>query len=184
MLVGSLCVGLLAQISIPLPFTPVPITGQTLGVNLIGAALGAKLGFLTLLTYLAEGAAGLPVFSAGSFGLAKFFGPTAGYLVAYPFSAALIGYLVERYGADRKFFPTLLAMLAGDVVTFTLGAAWLGVWMAIGGKFTSIWAVLMLGVIPFLPGSVIKASIAAALLPTTWKFLGKKDQKDQSEENP
>jgi biotin transport system substrate-specific component len=137
--------------------------------------LGAKLGFLTLITYLVEGTAGLPVFSAGGFGLAKIFGPTGGYLLAYPFAAAFIGYLVEKYGADRKFLPTLLAMLAGDLITFTLGAIWLGVWLSIGGKFTGIYGVLMMGVIPFLPGSLIKASIAAALLPSAWKLVGTKD---------
>jgi biotin transport system substrate-specific component len=184
-LLGSLFIALLAQVSIPLPFTPVPITGQTLGVALVGAALGRKLGFLTLITYLVEGASGLPVFSAGSFGLAKFIGPTAGYLVAYPFAAALIGYLVERYGADRKFFPTLLSMLAGDLITFTLGATWLGILLSMGGKFPGIMGVLMMGVIPFLPGSLIKASIAAAILPATWKLIGNKDQhSDHSDDQP
>lgn len=174
-LLGSLFIALLAQVSIPLPFTPVPITGQTLGVALVGAALGRKLGFLTLITYLVEGASGLPVFAAGGFGLARIIGPSGGYLVAFPFAAALIGYLVERYGADRKFFPTLLSMLAGDLVVFAVGATWLGVWLSIGGKFPGIMGVLIMGVIPFLPGSLIKASIAAAILPTTWKLIGNKD---------
>jgi biotin transport system substrate-specific component len=177
-LLGSLFLGLLAQVSIILPFTPVPITGQTLGVALIGASLGRKLGFLTVITYLVEGVAGLPVFSAGGFGLAKLLGPTGGYLVAFPFAAALIGFLVEKYGADRKFFPTLFSMLAGDLITFTLGATWLAVWLAIGGKFPGIFGVLMMGVIPFLPGSLIKASLAAGLLPTTWKLIGNNDRVD------
>ena len=175
-LLGSLFIALLAQVSIFLPFTPVPITGQTLGVALVGATLGRKLGFLTLITYLVEGASGLPVFSAGGFGLAKFMGPTGGYLVAFPFAAALIGYLVERYGADRKFLPTLLSMLAGDIITFALGATWLGILLSLGGKFPGIMGVLMMGVIPFLPGSLLKASIAAAILPTTWKLIGNRDQ--------
>lgn len=175
-LLGSLFLGLLAQISIPLPFTPIPITGQTLGVDLIGAALGTKLGFLTVITYLVEGTTGLPVFAGGGFGLAKIVGPSGGYLVAFPFAAALIGYLVEKYGADRKFLPTLLAMLAGDLVTFTLGATWLGVWLSMAGKFPGVMGVLVMGVIPFLPGSLIKASIAAGILPTTWKLIGNKDR--------
>lgn len=171
-LAGSLFVGLLAKVAIPLPFTPVPITGQTLGVALIGAALGAKLGFLTLVTYLVEGTAGLPVFAPGSLGI---FGPTGGYLLAYPLAAGFIGFLVEKYGADRKFLPTLLAMLAGDLITFTLGAIWLGVWLSMAGKFSGVYSVLMAGVIPFLPGSLIKASLAAALLPSAWKLIGTKD---------
>ena len=175
-LLGSLFIALLAQVSIPLPFTPVPITGQTLGVALVGAALGRKLGFLTLITYLVEGISGLPVFAAGGFGIARIMGPSGGYLLAYPFAAALIGYLVERYGTDRKFFPTLLSMLAGDLITFTVGATWLGVWLSVGNKFPGVMGVLIMGVIPFLPGSLIKASIAAAILPTTWKLIGHKDQ--------
>lgn len=182
-LLGSLFLGLLAQVSIILPFTPVPITGQSLGVALIGASLGRKLGFLTVVTYLVEGLAGLPVFSAGGFGLAKILGPTGGYLVAFPFAAALIGFLVEKYGADRKFFSTLFSMLAGDVITFSLGALWLGVWLSLGSKFPGVWGVLMMGVIPFLPGSLIKASLAAGLLPTTWKLIGNKNNYKNRDQN-
>ena len=115
-LAGSLLVALAARISIPLPFTPVPITGQTLAILLVGAALGSRLGFLSLLAYLAEGAMGLPVFAGGTGGLAKILGPTGGFLLAFPLAAGLVGLLVERFGLDRSFLGTLLAMLAGNAL--------------------------------------------------------------------
>ncbi len=172
-LAGSWLVALAAQVSIPLPFTPVPITGQTFGVALVGATLGMRLGFLSLVTYLVQGAAGMPVFAPGAVvGLARLLGPTGGYLMAFPLAAALIGYLVERFGSDRKFLPTMVAMLAGDVVTFTLGTIWLSVNLATAGKFPGVWPVLGMAVIPFLPGSLIKASLAACGLPIAWRLIG------------
>jgi len=95
---GVVFVALLAQIRIVLPFTPVPITGQTLGVILIGATYGFRLGFLTLAAYVVSGVAGLPVFAGGAAGLARLLGPTGGYLVAFPLAAALMGWMVQRFG--------------------------------------------------------------------------------------
>jgi biotin transport system substrate-specific component len=128
-LAGSLLVALAARISIPLPFTPVPITGQTLAVLLVGAALGSRLGFLSLLAYLAEGAMGLPVFAGGTGGLAKILGPTGGFLLAFPLAAGLVGLLVERFGLDRSFLGTLLAMLAGNALLYLVGLPWLAAWL-------------------------------------------------------
>jgi biotin transport system substrate-specific component len=133
-LAGSLFVALLAQVAIPLPFTPVPITGQTLGVLLVGAALGSQLGFMALLAYLLEGAMGLPVFAGGTGGLAKILGPTGGFLLAFPLAAGLVGLLVERLGLDRSFLGTLLAMLLGNALIYLLGLPWLWAWLAGRGR--------------------------------------------------
>jgi len=168
---GSLFVALLAQVSLPLPFTPVPLTGQTLGVLLVGAALGSRLGFLALLAYLVEGGLGLPFFAGGTGGLAKLLGPTGGYLLAFPLAAGLVGLLVERFGADRSFLKTLLAMLAGNLLIYALGVPWLGAFLAGVGKYPGLAGLLSMGMIPFLPGDLVKAVLAALLLPSAWRLI-------------
>jgi biotin transport system substrate-specific component len=152
-LAGSLFVALLAQVSIPLPFTPVPLTGQTLGVLLVGAALGSRLGFLALLAYLLEGALGLPVFAGGTGGLAKVLGPTGGFLLAFPLAAGLVGLLVERFGLDRSFLGTLLAMLLGNALLYLLGLPWLWAWLTGAGKTVGLSGLLAMGFFPFIPGT-------------------------------
>ncbi|WP_117236998.1 biotin transporter BioY [Thermus sediminis] len=173
-LLGSLLVALLAQIAIPLPFTPVPITGQTLGVLLVGAALGSRLGFLALLAYLLEGAMGLPVFAGGTGGLAKVLGPTGGFLLAFPLAAGLVGLLVERLGLDRGPLGTLLAMLLGNALLYLLGLPWLWAWLAGAGQALDLGRLLAMGLFPFIPGDLVKAALAAVLLPSAWRFLGKR----------
>jgi len=158
---ASLVTGLAAQVAFPLPWTPVPLTGQTFAVLLSGALLGWKRGFLAQALYLAEGAAGLPLFAGGGAGPGVFMGPTAGYLVAFPFAAALTGWLASR-GWDRRFITTLLAMLIGSSVIFLLGALWLA-------RFVPASQVAFSGVLPFLPGDVIKAALAALALPAAWR---------------
>ena len=164
----SLVTALSAQIAVPLPFSPVPLTGQTFGVLLTGALLGPRLGALAMLLYLIEGACGLPFFAGGAFGLARFAGPTGGYLVAYPLAAALVGWLATR-GWDRRPLTMLAAMLLGSLVIFALGAAWLA-------HFVGASHALTLGVLPFLPGDAVKALLAARLLPLGWKWMGKKHE--------
>ncbi|MEN2981059.1 MAG: biotin transporter BioY [Thermus sp.] len=171
---GSLLVALTAQVALPLPFTPVPITLQTLGVLLVGAALGSRLGFLALAAYLLEGAMGLPVFAGGTGGLAKILGPTGGFLLAFPLAAGLVGLLVERLGLDRKPLGTLLAMLLGNALLYLLGLPWLAAWLAGVGKFAGTGALLAMGLFPFLPGDLVKAVLAALLLPSAWRFLGRR----------
>src|SRR5215510_9056491 len=109
---GSLVVAIAAQIAIPLPWTPVPITGQTLGVLLVGASLGFRRGALSMALYLAEGASGLPVFAGGAAGAVHLIGPTAGYLWSFPFVAALVGWLAE-HGWDRRVWTAVAAMALG-----------------------------------------------------------------------
>ena len=159
----SLLTALAAQIVVPLPFTPVPLTGQTFAVLLTGALLGPRLGALAMLAYLAEGAAGLPFFRGGAGGVGHFSGATAGYLVAFPTAAYVTGYLAER-GWDRRFLTAAAAMALGSVVILAGGWAWLA--LALGGA-----QAFRLGVAPFLPGDVVKIALAAAVLPSGWALL-------------
>lgn len=164
-LAGSLLVALSAQVSIPLWFTPVPITGQTFGVLLVGALLGSRRGALALAAYLLEGAAGLPVFAEFRGGLPVLLGPTGGYLVGFVFAAGLVGWLAER-GWDRRFVTALAAMALGNVVVFACGVPWLA-------QFVTPSQALALGFWPFIAGALVKTVLAAALLPAGWRLLGK-----------
>lgn len=159
---ASLVTALAAQIEIRVPWSPVPITGQTFAVLLSGAVLGARRAFIAQLLYLAEGASGLPVFAGGAFGLVKFAGPTGGYLLAFPFAAAVTGALAER-GWDRQFFTMLTAMLLGSVVIFASG-------LAVLSRFVPADQLLGAGLLPFLPGDLIKSSLAALAFPAAWRW--------------
>jgi biotin transport system substrate-specific component len=159
---ASLLVALMAQVSIPLPFSPVPITGQTFAVLLVGAALGARRGSASLLLYLLEGAVGLPVFAGGAGGPAVLLGPTGGYLIGFVAAGWLVGALAGR-GLDRRLPGALLAFLAGEIAIFLFGAAVLAVYVGPPNA-------LPLGVIPFIPGELIKIALAAATLPAAWRL--------------
>jgi len=162
---GSLLVGLSAQVAINLPFSPVPITGQTFAVLLMGALLGSARGSVVMLLYLAEGVAGLPVFAGGGAGPAYLLGPTGGYLVGFVAAAAVTGYLAER-GWDRRFLTTIAAMSLGTAAIYLAGLVWLA-------AFTGADNLLAMGLIPFLPGAALKIVAAALLLPQGWKLLNK-----------
>lgn len=163
---ASLLVAASARVEISLlPFTPVPITGQTFGVLLTGMLLGSRRGALALALYLLEGAAGLPFFSGGGAGIAHLVGPTAGYLYSYPFVAFLLGWLAER-GWDRTPLRTAAAMLLGG--TFILATGTLFLAPFVGG----LGAAFLKGWLPFVPGDLVKTALAAALLPGGWKLLG------------
>jgi biotin transport system substrate-specific component len=153
---------LCARIAIPLPWTPVPITGQTFGVMLAAVLLGGGRSALLMVLYLLEGAAGLPVFAFGAAGPAHFLGPTAGYLLAYPPAAFVTGWLIER-GAASQTWKLMGALLAGEAVIFAGGCAWLAAFLV--GLSPRGWtAGLTLGALPFLPGEVLKiAAVAAAV---------------------
>jgi len=157
-----------AQISIPLPVTAVPFTFQPMVVLVGGLALGGTLGLASQVVYLAAGIAGLPVFAASATlppGPLRLLGPTAGYLMAYPFAALLVGYLAER-GFDRRYLTSVAAMLAGLVVVYACGALWLSVSLGPQGALAA-------GVYPFIAADVVKIAAAAGVLPGLWKLLGR-----------
>jgi len=158
-----------AQVSIPLPFTPVPFTLQPMVVLLAGAALGSRLGLTSQLCYLALGLAGLPVFAASPAlpqGVARLLGPTGGYLMSYPLAAFVAGYLAER-GFDRRYLSSVLAMAAGLILVFACGVSWL----AFGVPHAGVSVAIATGLVPFLPADIFKIFVAATVLPAAWRFL-------------
>lgn len=159
---GSLFVAAAAQVQVPL--WPVPITGQTFAVLIVGMAFGMRLGAATLMLYIAEGMVGLPVFAKLSAGPAVMAGPTGGYIVGFILAAGLVGYLAER-GWDRSVLRTALAMLCGNIAIYVPGLLWLGT--VVGWDKP----VLEWGLTPFLVGDLLKLALAAALLPAAWKLL-------------
>jgi biotin transport system substrate-specific component len=153
---ASLLVALCARVTVPLPFTPVPLTLQNCGVLLVGLLLGSRRGFAALALYLFEGAMGLPVFNpTGPGGIAQLLGPTGGFLMAYPLVAGLAGYLMER--GRKTFAGAAIAGLLAEVLLFASGLAWLGIWTG------SIKKAVQFGLYWFLFAEVIKVLIAAAV---------------------
>ena len=159
---GALLVALLAQVRIPLPFTSVPLTGQTFAVLLVGAALGSRRGLASLSLYSLVGALGLPVFAGGAAGAAYAFGPTGGYLLGFIVAAYVTGLLAER-GLERSIRTSIMPFLAGTLVIYILGAGWLSVQFGLEKA-------LAMGVLPFLVGDAIKLALAAITLPAAWKL--------------
>lgn len=157
---GAALTTVFAQIAVPL--WPVPITGQTLAVLLVGSTLGAARGAISLGLYALLGLVGLPVFSDGSHGAGVLFGPTGGYIVGFIVSAALVGWLAERQW-DRKILKAIVTFVAGSVVVFAVGLPWLAVVLHLNLEQT-----LEGGLYPFILGGLIKAVIAAGLLPLAW----------------
>jgi biotin transport system substrate-specific component len=157
-----------AQVSFPLPFTPVPFTLQPMIVLVGGAALGARLGFTSQALYLLAGIAGLPVFAASGTlpqGFLRLLGPTGGFLLAYPFAAFVAGYLAER-GFDRRYLTSVLAMAAGLGLVFACGVTWLAFFAA--PTAVGLPRALELGLYPFVGVDVLKILLAAAVLPSVW----------------
>jgi biotin transport system substrate-specific component len=167
-----------AQISIPLPFTAVPLTLQPMVVLLGALALGSRLGSASQILYLAAGIAGLPVFAASAVlppGALRLLGPTGGYLMAYPFAAFLTGYLAER-GFDRRYITSVLAMLAGLLVIYTMGVIWLGLFApTTNGTPAGMSDAFLTGVYPFIVPDLLKLAIAAGFVPALWRLLGRSD---------
>ncbi len=160
---GSLFIWLSAKIQIPLQ--PVPMTLQTLAILTIGAAYGWRLGMITVALYLAEGAAGVPVFAGPVAGYAYMLGGTGGYLAGFVLASGVVGWLAER-GFDRKIVTTIVAMLLGNVVIHALGVTWLQ-------GFIGWEKAAMAGSVPFIYGDLIKLALAAAILPGTWYLVKK-----------
>jgi biotin transport system substrate-specific component len=156
-----------AQVSIALPFTPVPITGQTFAVLLIGASLGTARGGASALLYVLLGIAGAPLYAHGAAGWAVITGASGGYLISYPLAAALTGRLAERRW-DRHFSSAIGTMLTGNILIYLIGLPWLALTV-----HTDLAKTLELGLYPFVPGDAFKLYLAAAVLPATWRFLGR-----------
>ena len=161
---GSLLVAAFAQLRIILPFTPVPITGQTLAVLLVGAALGSRRGVISMLLYLTMGMIGLPVFAGAEFGLAYMSGATGGYLLGFVAAAYVVGRLAER-GLERELRTAFVPFLVGQIIIYGIGVLWLAVYLGNLGN------ALALGLYPFILGDVIKLVLAAIVLPTAWKMV-------------
>ena len=163
---GSIVIALCTQVAIGYP---VPVTGQTFAVLMVGMLLGSRRGALCVLTYLAQGAAGLPVFAHGKAGLVVLFGPTGGYLIGFVAAAYVVGTLAER-GWDRRAGTTVLAMVLGNLVLYAGGLLWLACWAHLLGNPLG-GGVLAVGLVPFLVGDLLKILLAVALLPTGWKLI-------------
>jgi len=165
---GSLFIAVAAQLQIPVPFSPVPVTGQTFAVLLLAAIYGSKRGPAAVLTYLTLGFSGLPVFAGGAFGAARLLGPTAGYLAGFVGAAWIVGRLSER-GWDRQPWSAAASMIIGNLVIYAVGVAWLRM-------FVGCESVLTAGVLPFLAGDALKIALATLLLPVGWKLIGRLPQ--------
>lgn len=157
-----------AQVRVPLPFTPVPVTGQTFAVLLAGAALGSRAGAASQGLYVLLGLGGLPFFSGGNGGWDYATGPTLGYLVGFVVAAAVVGSLAERQ-QDRTIATALPAFLAGTVVIYLFGVAWL-----MASLPTDLTDALVKGMVPFVVGDLLKVALAGTLLPAAWKLAGER----------
>jgi len=165
-----------AQVSIPLPFTPVPLTLQPMIVLLGAAALGSRLGVASQILYLAAGMAGLPVFAASPglpHGIARLLGPTGGFLLSYPLAALATGLLAER-GFDRRYVTSVAAMAAGLAIIFAGGVSTLTLQLAPAMGSGALSAALAAGFYPFVAADLIKLLLAAAILPGVWKLVGRR----------
>ncbi|HUY30748.1 MAG TPA: biotin transporter BioY [Acidimicrobiales bacterium] len=156
-------VGALAQLVVHLPFTPVPVTGQTLGVVLSGCALGWRRAALALALYLGAGLAGVPWFAGHTSGWQQ---ANGGYLVGFVAAAALCGWLAER-GADRTVLRSVPTMVAGEIVLYAIAVPWLALALHV-----DLARAIALGLTPFLAGDALKMACAAAMLPATWRVVG------------
>ena len=168
-LAGAALVAGAAQISVALPFTPVPITGQTFAVLLVGAALGTVRGFASLLLYLLVGIAGAPIYAHHAHGWSQVTSASGGYLVGFVVAAAVTGFLAEHRW-DRRFSSSISLMLTGNVIIYAVGLPWLAVVLN-----TNLEKTLEYGLYYFVPGDILKLYLAAALLPTAWKVTRRLD---------
>jgi biotin transport system substrate-specific component len=165
---GVIFLSALAQVALPIPGSPVPITGQTLGVLLLATSYGATLGTTTFAVYLLAGIAGAPIFANGSFGIEKVVGATGGYLVGMLVASSLLGYMAQRR-LDQKFITALPSMLLGNVIIFSFGLLWLHQYTGKDWSWT-----IGAGLTPFIFGEVLKIAIAGTSLPILWRFVQKK----------
>jgi biotin transport system substrate-specific component len=176
LVVGAACVvGALAQVSVHLPFTPVPVTGQTLGVLVAGTSLGWRRGAAGMALYAVAGVLGVPWFADHSSG---YVGPTFGYVVGFVLCAAACGHLAER-GADRNVLWSAASMVVGEVLLYGVGVTWLA--LSLHARPSEA---ISLGLTPFLAGDAIKAALAALALPGAWKLVGSRPSRPGGPASP
>ena len=166
---GAALTAIAAQVLVPL--WPVPITGQTLAVLLVGSSLGALRGALSMVLYVAMGILGLPVFSEATSGVDVAFGPTGGYIFGFVFAAAFTGWIAQR-SWDRRILRAILAFVGGTVVTFAIGLPWLALSLGLG-----FGATLAAGLYPFMVGGVVKLLIAAGVISAGWTYVEREDRR-------
>ncbi|WP_374101455.1 biotin transporter BioY, partial [Streptomyces sp. MBT61] len=162
---GAALTGIAAQIAVPVPGSPVPVTGQTFAALLIGTALGARRGFLSLALYALVGMAGMPWFAEASSGWSM---PSLGYVFGMLLAATVVGALARR-GGDRSVLRTAGTMVLGSAIIYAIGVPYLAL-----STGMSLSAAVAAGLTPFLIGDALKAALAMGLLPTTWKLLGRR----------
>lgn len=168
---GAGLTAIAAQVSIPL--WPVPITGQTLAVLLVGSILGALRGTLSMVLYAILGIVGLPVFSDASHGVGVILGPTGGYIIGFIFAAALTGWLAQR-AWDHRIIGAFLSFTAGTVITFVVGLPWLAATLHLSFEQT-----LQAGLYPFIAGGAVKALLAAGIVRLAWRQIAVADDRDE-----
>ena len=166
---GVLGLATLAQIAIPVPGSPVPVTGQTLGVLILGTAYGSTLGVTTFAIYILAGVAGAPVFANSGNGLDRIVGATGGYLIGMLVATFVLGQLA-RFRLDQNFLTALPSMLIGTITTFAFGLVWLHQYTGQSWDWT-----IKAGLTPFIVGEVLKIAIAGTSLPVVWRFLKRKN---------
>ena len=159
---GSLLLALLAHLSIPVPFSPVPITGQTFGILFLGTMLGSRIGTLSVIMYISEGLMGLPVFAGGTMGFLYLLGPTGGYLLGFIPAVYLVGYLSEQ-GWINNFTSAFLTMTIGTSVIFIFGISWLAITAGLG-------TALSIGLYSYLPGAAVKIILASGIVYSINRF--------------
>ena len=163
---GVAFLSIMSQVLIPLPYTPVPISLGTFGVTLMALLYGRKLGTATILSYVAAGSLGAPIFAGGKAG--SLFSPTGGYILGYIIAVVILGYLADK-GVTKSYVKTILSLMLSSTIILTLGALQLSLFLPGKNAF-------MIGVLPFLPGDALKSTTVTLLLPTLWKFIPKNDK--------
>ena len=163
---GVAFLSIMSQVLIPLPYTPVPISLGTFGVTLMALLYGRKLGTATILSYVAAGSLGAPIFAGGKAG--SLFSPTGGYILGYIVATIILGYLADK-GVTKSYVKTILSLMLSSAIILTLGS--LGLSLFVPGKNA-----FMIGVLPFLPGDALKSTTTTLLLPTLWKFIPRDDK--------
>ena len=163
---GVAFLSIMSQVLIPLPYTPVPISLWTFGETLMALLYGRKLGTATILSYVAAGSLGAPIFAGGKAG--SLFSPTGGYILGYIVATIILGYLADR-GVTKSYVKTILSLMLSSAIILTLGSLVLSLFVPGKNAF-------MIGVLPFLPGDALKSTTTTLLLPTLWKFIPRDDK--------